>query len=168
MKSRFNRCLPVLVGAAAALGLLGFYAGLMTLTAGWYFAKIQFEEYHWWIVALSLGFGVQSALFIVVKRRFQGLDRRKAASSMAASGGLSSGAMVACCLHHLADIVPILGLPVLAVTLQQYQDLLFLIGVVANVFGISFMLRLLIQQRRLRISAPERTGASLGWRGSAS
>ena len=134
---------PVLVGVAASLGLIAFYMGLMTLTGDWFYATIQFEEYRWWILSLSLGLGIQSALFTFIRRGLKGKEKNAARSTLAASGGVSTGAMVACCLHHLSDIVPFLGLPILAVTLQKYQTFFFLIGVLSNFFGILMMLRMM-------------------------
>jgi hypothetical protein len=56
----FDRMLPYAIGLGASLGLLGFYLSIMTLTADWYYAKIQFGEYRWWIIGLAGGFGIQS------------------------------------------------------------------------------------------------------------
>jgi hypothetical protein len=134
---------PFLIGLGASLGLIAFYLVIMTLTADWYYAGIQFEEYRWWIIALSLGLGVQSTLFSFLRRGLKGAEKKTARSTLAASGGVSTGSMVVCCLHHLTDVVPFLGFPILAVTLQRYQTLFFLIGVLSNLFGISMMLRMM-------------------------
>jgi hypothetical protein len=134
---------PVLIGVAASLGLIAFYMGLMTLTGDWFYATIQFEEYRWWILSLSLGLGIQSALFTFLKRGLKGNEKNAARSTLAASGSISTGSMVVCCLHHLSDIVPFLGLPILAVTLQKYQTLFFFIGVLSNFFGTLMMLRMM-------------------------
>ena len=112
---------PFLIGAGASLGLIAFYLGIMTLTADWYYAGIQFEEYRWWIIALSLGLGIQSTLFTLLRRGLKGTEKKRVRSTLAASGGISTGSMAVCCLHHLTDVVPFLGFPMLAVTLQKYQ-----------------------------------------------
>ena len=65
------------------------------------------------------------------------------------SGGLYKS-MVACCLHHIADIVPILGFSVLAATLQKYQTVFFLGGVISNGFGILLMLRMMAKDGIIR------------------
>jgi hypothetical protein len=142
---------PFSIGAGAFLGLIAFYFGIMTLTADWYYAGIQFEEYRWWIIALSLGLGVQSTLFTLLRRGLKGAEKKTARSTLAASGGVSTGSMVVCCLHHLTDVVPFLGFPILAVTLQRYQTFFFLIGVVSSLFGISMMLRMMANHEMVRL-----------------
>lgn len=142
---------PFLIGAGASLGLIAFYLGIMTLTADWYYAGIQFEEYRWWIIALSLGLGVQSTLFTLLRRGLKGAEKKTARSTLAASGGISTGSMVVCCLHHLTDVVPFLGFPILAVTLQRYQTFFFLIGVLSNLFGISMMLRMMAKHEMIQV-----------------
>jgi hypothetical protein len=145
------RIYPFLIGAGASFGLIAFYLGIMTLTADWDYAGIQFEAYRWWIIVLSLGLGVQSTLFTFLRRGLKGAEKKTARSNLAASGGVSTGSMVVCCLHHLTDVVPFLGFPILAVTLQRYQTLFFLIGVLSNLFGISLMLRMMANHERLRL-----------------
>jgi hypothetical protein len=145
------RIYPFLVGAGACFGLIAFYLGIMTLTADWYYAGIQFEEYRWWIIGLSLGLGIQSTLFTLLRRGLKGAEKKTARSTLAASGGISTGSMVVCCLHHLTDIVPFLGFPILAVTLQRYQTLFFLLGVLSNLLGILMMLRIMAKHEMIHI-----------------
>ena len=56
------------------------------------------------------------------------------------STAVSGMAMVACCAHHLIDLLPILGLSVAALFLSEYQEQLLIFGVVANIIGIAMML----------------------------
>jgi hypothetical protein len=67
-------------------------------------------------------------------------------AQIAATGGVSAGAMVACCLHHLVDLLPILGLSAAAVFLSTYRLPFILFAVAANIFGILFMLSILHRQ----------------------
>jgi hypothetical protein len=55
--------------------------------------------------------------------------------------------MLACCAHHLADVLPILGLSAGAVFLNEIKTPLALAGLVMNTGGIVFML---YQIRRMR------------------
>ena len=48
--------------------------------------------------------------------------------------------MVACCAHHLSDILPLLGLSGMAIFLVRYQLFFIIIGVLSNVVGITIML----------------------------
>ena len=61
---------PFFIGIAAALSVVGFYLGLLTLTSDWYSAKMQFVEYQWWIIALSLGLATQATLFLVLRKKY--------------------------------------------------------------------------------------------------
>jgi hypothetical protein len=56
--------------------------------------------------------------------------------------------MAACCSHYLALILPALGLPFLssaAASLASYQVYFLFAGVLSNLFGIGFMLRLMMR-----------------------
>jgi len=143
---RIFRPHPYLIGVTAAVGVIGFYLGLITLTSDWYNAKVQFYEYRWWILALAAGLGVQATLFSSIRIRLQGNNMKGAKSSLAASGGISTASMAACCAHYLVAFLPALGLPFLSAAvagLAEYQTQFFLLGVISNLFGIGFMLRLM-------------------------
>ena len=137
--------IPCLIGLVVALSVVVFYLGLHTLTSDWNNATVQLEEYGWWIIALSFGLGVQAALYSFMKKRLQGTIKG-AKSSLAASGGMSTASMAACCTHYLAAFLPALGLSFLSTAaygLAKYQSEFFLLGVVSNLFGIGVMLRLI-------------------------
>ena len=139
---------PYLIGAAAALGVIAFYLGLLTLISDWYNAKAQFNDYRWWIIALSMGLGVQATLFSGLRISLHGKNMKGAKTSMAASGGMSTASMAACCAHYLVAFLPALGLPFLsaaAAGLAEYQPQFFLAGVVSNLFGIGVMIRLMLK-----------------------
>jgi copper chaperone CopZ len=139
---------PYLIGAAAAIGVVAFYLGLLTLVSDWYNAKAQFNDYRWWIIALSIGLGVQATLFSGLRIRLRGKNMRGAKSSLAASGGMSTASMAACCAHYLVAFLPALGLPFLsaaAAGLAEYQPQFFFLGVVSNLFGIGVMIRLMLK-----------------------
>jgi hypothetical protein len=95
--------------------------------------------------------GVQSYLFVLLKRSLDRGEKKAAGSTLAASGGISTASMAACCLHHIADIVPVLGFSVLAATLQKYQTLFFLAGVISNGFGILLMLRIMAKHGIIQV-----------------
>jgi hypothetical protein len=137
---------PLLIGVAAAIAVVGFYLGLITLVSDWYNARMQFEEYRWWILALAAGLGVQATLYSFLRIRLNGKNVKSAKSSLAASGGMSTASMAACCAHYLVAFLPALGLPFLsaaAAGLAEYQTHLFLLGVLSNLFGIGVMLRVM-------------------------
>ena len=137
---------PLFFGIAAGLAVIGFYLGLISLTSDWYNAKAQFIGYRWWIVSLAIGLGLQVGLFTHMRHVFARSHMKGAASGMAASGGISGAAMVLCCSHYLAGLLPIIGLPFLSAAvagLAQYQTLVFLVGVISNILGLTYMLWLM-------------------------
>ena len=58
-----NKGRPLIYGIMTALAMIGFYLCLITLTSDWYNAKAQFADYQWWLIALSVGMGLQVSLF---------------------------------------------------------------------------------------------------------
>jgi hypothetical protein len=67
---------------------------------------------------------------------------------MGASGGTSATAMVACCIHHVTDVLPILGLSAAASFLTRYQRPFMLIGLAMNLIGIGVMVFALYRERQ--------------------
>lgn len=145
---------PFFIGIAAALGVLGFFFSLLTLTSDWNNAKMQFEEYRWWIISLSVGLGIQATLFSFLRKQLQRTHMRTAQSSLAASGGMSTASMAACCAHYLVPLLPAMGLPFLSTavaSISEYQSAFFFLGVLSNLFGIGFMLRLMKRNGIIKI-----------------
>lgn len=137
---------PVIIGGAAALGVIGFYLGLITLTSDWSNAIYQLSDYRWWIAALAIGLGIQVGLFVRMRQAASGLRLKGAASGVAASGGVSGVAMALCCSHYLAAVFPLIGLPFLSTAvagLDQYQTQFFVLGVFSNFLGMAYMLRVM-------------------------
>ena len=145
-----------LIGAAAALGVVGFYLGLLTLMSDWNNAVLEFREYGLWILALAAGLGVQATLFSLFRAWHQGEDMKAAKCTLAASGGMSTTAMAACCAHYLTVFLPALGLPFLSAAtagLARYQTYFFLAGVLSNMFGIGLMLRMMVRSGMIQVGA---------------
>jgi len=65
-----------------------------------------------------------------------------------ASGTTSTIAMVACCAHHVTDVLPILGLTAATAFLAEYRLAFMVIGLGMTLFGIGFMLAILVRERR--------------------
>ncbi|CAB1059500.1 hypothetical protein D1BOALGB6SA_4262 [Olavius sp. associated proteobacterium Delta 1] len=147
-----------LLGILAAFAIVGIYLGMNTLTSNWYFARVQFSEYRWWIISLAIGLGIQVTLYTLFRAHLRGQKKTAANSSMAASGGVSAVAMMACCSHYLATLIPLLGVSFLSATavagLEQYQSYFFLAGVVSCLFGIGLMVRMMRRHGMFRTGVP--------------
>lgn len=136
---------PVVFGALAALALIVFYLGIITLAQGWGHAIQQLGDDRWFVGAIVLGFGTQVGLFTYLR----GMHDYAAAGGVAASTGTSTAAMLACCAHHLTDVLPIVGLSGAAVFLNAYKTPLLWVGIVMNLAGIIYLLRKIHQQRNM-------------------
>jgi len=133
---------PIIVGLYGAGGMVLFYAGLLALTSGdplhpWFF----FLDRWYFLVPMIVGFGVQMWLFQRMR-----IQMMKNQGKMAlASAGMSGTAMVSCCAHHLADVLPLVGFASIATSVSQYQDVFLATGVLITMIGVWYMYRRLIQ-----------------------
>jgi Cu+-exporting ATPase len=126
-----------LAGLGAALALLAVYFGLLTLVSGWSFMLEQFAAFWPYVVALATGFGIQIALYGHLRRVVRGSPAH--GKVVAASGAASTAAMVSCCTHYLANLLPIVGAAGLVTLAAQYQVELFWVGLAFNAAGIAYI-----------------------------
>lgn len=136
----------VIIGVAASLALLSVYFTIVSLAQDFTHAIQTFKDLWYWITALVIGFGVQGGLYYYI--RVSLIARRSSTASVAACGSVSTSAMVACCAHHLSDVLPLFGLSAAAVFLTEYQTLFIIMGLLSNFVGIVFMLGI-VQQNKL-------------------
>ncbi|HEY0845079.1 MAG TPA: hypothetical protein VGE12_06905 [Noviherbaspirillum sp.] len=128
---------PAGIGGLAAALLLAVYFGALTLVSGWSFATDQFAAFWYYIIALSIGFGIQVALF--VRLRELATVSKDSRTVVAASGTTSTAAMVSCCAHYLTNVAPVLGATGLVAFAAQYQVELFWFGMLCNAVGIAYV-----------------------------
>jgi YHS domain-containing protein len=96
------------------------------------------------VLALGTGFGAQLGLYAQLRRAVH--PSRAVVGAAGVGTGTSTAAMVACCAHHLTDVVPALGLPAMAGTaaaLARWRVPFMVLGVLANLAGIGYHLQLL-------------------------
>jgi hypothetical protein len=130
--------------------IASFYIGILTWAQGWEYGSSQFIRDRWYVIPIILGFGVQAALYSILQFRLfiPVTSTAHAGSMIGASGGTSATAMVACCIHHVTDVLPILGLSAAASFLTRYQRPFMLVGLVMNLIGIGVMLFVLYRERQ--------------------
>jgi P-type Cu+ transporter len=133
-------------GVLASSLLLGVYFGVLTLVSGWEFTWEQFAGFWHFIGALAVGFGVQVGLYSYLRH----LARQcgDAGKIAAVSGGTSAAAMISCCTHYLANMVPILGATGLVALVGQYQVELFWVGLAFNLAGVLYIGTKVVQASR--------------------
>ena len=138
----------IAIGVVAATALLGLYLGIIGLAQGVEHAFEQLATDAVFVGLIAAGFGTQIALFTELRT----VDRQHRASAAvtAVGTGTSTVAMLACCAHHLVDLLPLLGLSAAAVFLNAYKTPLFVVGIGMNVIGIVVIARQLQRARRTR------------------
>jgi len=130
----------------------GFAIGILSLSTFYYLLLFavtgdpkhpfnQFTLLQPWMSLLIIGFGIQFGLFWLLWKGYHFLlhEKHDAQFATGTSTAVSGMAMVACCAHHLVDLLPILGLSAAAVFLTEYQQQLLIFGVIANLIGIGMM-----------------------------
>ena len=104
----------------------------------------QLKALNPWISILIVGFGIQSGLFgLIRKGQMLRFHNKQANVSMGTSSAFSGISMVACCAHHLADVIPVLGLAGLSLFLTEFQKEFLIVGVGINLIGVIYMLWIL-------------------------
>ena len=136
--------------------LLGFslitslYFGILTWAQGWEYASKQFLLNRWYVMPIWIGFGIQAALYAILRFRLfiPTTTTGHTGAMMGTSGGTSVTAMVACCLHHVTDVLPILGLSAAATFLTRYQRPFMLVGLSTEIIGVIVMIIVLYRARQ--------------------
>jgi hypothetical protein len=154
-----NRILrPIITGLLGSAGLTGLYFGIVSWAESPAHAAEFFWQDRWIVIPIIIGFGIQLALYVVLKRRLymrpigEVIEPQKVApasgASIGTSGTTSTIAMFACCAHHITDVLPILGLTAAATFLARYRLAFMAVGLGTTLLGIGYMLLILIRERR--------------------
>lgn len=138
---------PALFSLLGMAGLMALYLILVSLAEGWSHAVELLLEDAWLIGPIMIGFGVQVGLYTYLKTGLHAAAHGTGALA-GAGGGTSTAAMVACCAHHITDVLPLLGLSAAATFLAEYRIPFMLVGLATNLIGIVVMSFLIIRQRR--------------------
>lgn len=132
---------PILIGLLAAGGLMAFYVVVVLAGSGsvehlW---SLMAED-AWFVAAITAGFGIQMGLFAQLRAAMKTARGRMSTAVAATGTGGSTVAMVACCAHHLADIMPLAGMTAASLFLSEYKRPLMTVGLAATGIGILWML----------------------------
>lgn len=139
----FRQAWPVAVGLGALVGLLILYLGIVGLTSRSLSHALELMgEDRYFIAAVSAGFGLQMGLYTYLRRQLRTRQAAQPATALAAAGtGTSTLSMVACCAHHVADVMPLVGLSGAAIFLAEYKVPFMALGLAMNGTGIAVALR---------------------------
>ena len=136
---------PAGAGLLAALGLVGLYFAVVALLQDRAHALSLLWQDRYFVAAIASGFGTQMGLYTYLRqlRRARG-----PAQVLAGTGtGTSSLAMVACCLHHASDVLPLIGLSGAAIFLSRFRIPFMALGLAMNLAGIALSVRILRRAR---------------------
>ena len=147
---------PILIGVLSAVVLLGLYVGILAIANSLGHALNQFVLMWPWFSALILGFGIQAGLYSYVRRlqKIRHVSHMASTKGITATGGISTTAMAACCVHHLSDFLPIIGLTGAALFFSDYQKVFLLLGILSNTVGISLMLHVMQKHGFMEMGHP--------------
>lgn len=140
--------IPFIAFVLGASLIAAIYFGILIWAQGREAAMSIFLSNRLYVIPIWITFGIQVALFSILRFRLF-IPTAVAARSgavMGTSGGTSMTAMVACCIHHVTDVLPVLGLSAAATFLTRYQRSFMLLGLGMNIFGIIFMLTVLYRE----------------------
>lgn len=136
----------IAMGTLAFAALLAIYFSVLTLVSGWGFTVSQFKQFWYYIVPLAAGFGAQIGLYTYLKQL--ALNHEHCRQVAAASGTTSTAAMIACCAHYLANILPVIGMGGAIALISQFQVEIFWIGMAFNAAGLAYIGRKVVIGRR--------------------
>ncbi|HHN65590.1 MAG TPA: hypothetical protein ENK09_09535 [Nitrospirae bacterium] len=140
---------PYIWGVTSGAVLFLVYSVILTVSNSLKHAVEELLLYWYWIFPLIGGFGLQAGLYSYIKASLKAKRTSGVASaSVVTAGGVSTTSMVACCAHHVTDLLPLVGLSAAVVFLNKFQSIFFLIGIVSNTVGVILMLKI-IQQHGL-------------------
>jgi hypothetical protein len=133
-----------IVGIISSLVLLLFYFALVSLLESFDHAIESFADIWFLMSLLIVGFGFQMSLFTYIRQTSR-LKKISGVSSKntAATGGVSTLSMVACCAHHVAEVAPILGISALAIFLTEFQVWFIILAVFSNFLGTLLMFKII-------------------------
>lgn len=134
----------VIHGIIASVALSAIYFAIVSIAQGFPHALEEFASIWYLMVPLIAGFGAQVGLFSYTHAAVRSVSSK----GVATSGGVSTISMVACCAHHITDVLPIIGFTAFALFLTQYQNFFVVLGILSNAVGILFVLSI-IQGRKL-------------------
>ncbi len=131
------------MGILGSLILLVLYFGILTIANSFAHAIDQFVKMWYWISLLSVGFGTQVGLYFYIRIAMRNKMAAGVTAEVATAGGITTTSMIACCAHHVVDVIPILGVSAAALFLAKYQLFFIIVGVLSNIVGIIMMISII-------------------------
>lgn len=142
MKLSFVR--SFVYGVTSTVVLLGAYFVILTSVSGWNFAMSQFLDFWYFVMALSAGFGLQVGLYVYLRELIKSGSREV----IGVTGTTSAVAMTSCCVHYLANFLPIIGTAGVVTFAAQYQTEMFWVALLFNAGGVAYMVSKIVKYKQ--------------------
>jgi len=144
----------LLGGALAGLALIAVYVAVLGFANSLQHVASEFLRLWFWIVPLVLGFAAQIALFVYARGATKGRGGLPK-GGVVGSSVANTVSMLACCAHHLVDVLPLIGLTGAALILARYQSVFLVLGVTSSIASLTYFMSLIKRHRLF----PERSSA---------
>ncbi len=138
------------IGALGASALSAFYIAVIGWASGADHLATQAAADWPYLTIIIAGFGTQLALLAELRHRHRARHLEQAAGG--AGAGASAVGMVACCAHHIADLVPVVGASGAAAFLTDWRTEFMLAGIAINAAGVAVAARRLVADSRYPIA----------------
>ena len=141
---------PLLLGLMAATLFVLAYLGIVGVASrSFIHALQQLQADALMIGPLTTGLGLQIGLYAYYRQLQRDARRARPAMAITAAGtGASTVTMIACCAHHVSDVLPLVGLTAAAAFLTEFRTPFIAVGIVSNLIGVAVVLRLVRSARR--------------------
>ena len=121
-------------GITSFLGLILFnFLFISFLSKSTNFALEQLLNLKLYIIPLALGFSFQVLLFLNIREKVKG-----SSGLVFGSGTMSTGSMIACCAHHITEVLPFLALGGISIFFTNYQKELLIFSILINWLGVLY------------------------------
>jgi hypothetical protein len=128
---------PTLYSILSFILMLLFYFSVISIFESFTYAVRKFQTSGVLILLLSLGFAVQIFLHVYMNQ----IAKLKGGKLATATSGITSGtAMVFCCLHHITDLLPVVGISIFGLLSPSFETIWMTIGLSINLIAILFLL----------------------------
>jgi hypothetical protein len=133
-------------GGLASLMMLILYVGIMLIFNPLYYVIDDFISKFIWFSLLIIIFGVQIGLITFV--RSVNNRRKMTKGQTALSGGISTTSMLACCIHHVTEFIPLIGISAFTIFLVEFQVFFLIVGIL---FGTLSIMNILIHIQKHKV-----------------
>jgi len=133
-------------GGLASLMMLILYVGIMLIFNPLYYVIDDFISKFIWFSLLIIIFGVQIGLITFV--RSVNNRRKMTKGQTALSGGISTTSMLACCIHHVTEFIPLIGISAFTIFLVEFQVFFLIVGML---FGTLSIMNILIHIKKHKV-----------------